>query len=220
MIFIRRVRRHSTVCTVSKTAQYSLYCKQVTSGKEQHPQKKKEIQHHLWQCNCISIVASGTNWDATYSSPICMRINPWTNMLPMWHNATTGNQKHTTYQIQPMENSSTNGKDATPSNMETQNAKKWRMQWKANAWHLHNKTSIIEKECTKQIKLALENIWKMKKMKQTKSSPSAMPPYALAAGGHWCTILGCGCSSCLNCTHKDRGPSIADSCSWVRMFRR
>jgi len=26
--------------------------------------------------------------------------------------------------MQPMENSSTNGKDATPSNMETQNAKK------------------------------------------------------------------------------------------------
>ena len=171
MIFIRRVRRHSTVCTVSKTAQYSLYCKQVTSEKEQHPQMKKEIQHHLWQCNCISIVASGTNWDATYSSPICMRINPWTNMLPMWHNSTTGNQKHTTYQMQPMENSSTNGKDATPSNMETQNANKWQMQRKANAWHselykirawpldylrqilrpfttrhLHNKTSKIKRQ--------------------------------------------------------------------------
>ena len=108
MIFIRRVRRHSTVCTVSKTAQYSLYCKQVTSGKEQHPQMKKEIQHHLWQCNCISIVASGTNWDATYSSLICMRINPWTKLLPMWHNAlvtknvllTKCNSRKT---VQPME---------------------------------------------------------------------------------------------------------------------
>jgi hypothetical protein len=38
--------------------------------------------------------------------------------------ATTGNQKRTTYQMQSMENSSTNGKDATPSDMETQNANK------------------------------------------------------------------------------------------------
>jgi hypothetical protein len=41
--------------------------------------------------------------------------------------------KNVIYQMQSMENSSTNGKDATPSDMETQNANKWRMQWKANA---------------------------------------------------------------------------------------
>jgi len=134
----------------------------------------------------------------------------------------TGNQKCTTYQMQFTENSSTNGKDATRSNMETQNANKWQMQRKANAWHselykirawpldylrqilrpfttrhLHNKTSKIKRQRMKQIKLALENIWKWKRwnklslhhrqwlLKHSLLGVTDAPSWAVAAPAAW-----------------------------------